>query len=172
MFRTEYSEHSNTKKYFPINKMHRIYEILTKVHYKQKKIIHPLLTGAKQIPSVLKKHFAHLKISIKHNEKKFSIWSQTPSPKWRASDQKWCIRNMEQPTKKHGNRPIFSTDFGKIVYILADFWKQEHCRTRKFRNLEDGIRQKFLSYQHLYCLNGSVTLFQGLNHVFVPKSDQ
>ena len=30
---------------------------------------------------------------------------------------------------EHGNWPIFSTEFGKIVYILADFGKQEYCRT-------------------------------------------
>ena len=28
--------------------------------------------------------------------------------------------------RKHGNRPIFSTKFEKIVYILEDFGKQEH----------------------------------------------
>ena len=30
-----------------------------------------------------------------------------------------------------GNWPIFSTEFGKFVYILVDFGKQEYCRTRK-----------------------------------------
>ena len=42
---------------------------------------------------------------------------------------------------EHGNWPIFSTEFGKIVYILEDFGKQEYCRTRKFCILKDGIRQ-------------------------------
>ena len=42
---------------------------------------------------------------------------------------------------EHGNLPIFSTEFGKIVYILADFGKEECCRTRKFRILKDGIRK-------------------------------
>ena len=42
---------------------------------------------------------------------------------------------------EHGNQPIFSTEFGKIVYILADFGNQEYCRTRKFCILKDGIRQ-------------------------------
>ena len=42
---------------------------------------------------------------------------------------------------EHGNWPIFSTEFGKIVYILVDFGKQEYHRTRKFCNLKDGIRQ-------------------------------
>ena len=42
---------------------------------------------------------------------------------------------------EHGNWPIFSTESGKIVCILADFGKQEYCRTRKFCILKDGIRQ-------------------------------
>ena len=45
-------------KYFPINEMHRDYEILKIqdiVEYKQNKIIHSLLTGAKRLPVVLKK---------------------------------------------------------------------------------------------------------------------
>ena len=45
-------------KYFPINKMHKDYGILKiqdVVHYKQSKIIHSLLTGAKKLPTVLKK---------------------------------------------------------------------------------------------------------------------
>ena len=45
-------------KYFPINKMHKDYEILKVqdvVQYKQSKIIHSLLTGAKRLPIVLKK---------------------------------------------------------------------------------------------------------------------
>ena len=37
--------------------------------------------------------------------------------------------------------PIFLTEFGKIVYILADIGKQRYCRTRKFCILKDGIRQ-------------------------------
>ena len=41
----------------------------------------------------------------------------------------------------HGNWPIFSTEFGNIVYILADFGKQEYCRTQKFCILKDRIRQ-------------------------------
>ena len=44
-------------KYFPINKMHKDYEILKIqdiVQYKQSKIIHSLLTGAKRLPIVLK----------------------------------------------------------------------------------------------------------------------
>ena len=46
----------------------------------------------------------------------------------------------------HGNRPIFSTEFGKIVHILADFGKQEHCRTQNFCIFQDGMRQNFQSY--------------------------
>ena len=42
---------------------------------------------------------------------------------------------------EHENLPIFSTEFGKIVIILADFWKQEYCRTQKFCILKDGRRQ-------------------------------
>ena len=41
---------------------------------------------------------------------------------------------------EYENWPIFSTEFGKIVY-LADFGKQEYCRTQKFCILKDGIRQ-------------------------------
>ena len=42
---------------------------------------------------------------------------------------------------EHLSWPIFSTEFGKIEYILAEFGKQEYCRTRKFCILKDGIRQ-------------------------------
>ena len=45
-------------KYFPINKMHKSYGILKiqdVIQYKQSKIIHSLLTGAKKLPTVLKK---------------------------------------------------------------------------------------------------------------------
>ena len=42
---------------------------------------------------------------------------------------------------EQGQSPIFSTEFGKIVYILADFGKQEYCRTGKFYILKDGIWQ-------------------------------
>ena len=42
---------------------------------------------------------------------------------------------------EHGNSPIFSTEFGKIVYIFADIGKQKYCRTWKFCFLKDGIRQ-------------------------------
>ena len=45
-------------KYFPINHMHRDYEILKiqdMVQYKQSKIIHSLLTGATRLPPVLNK---------------------------------------------------------------------------------------------------------------------
>ena len=42
---------------------------------------------------------------------------------------------------EHGNWPICSTEFGKIVYILVDFGKQEYCWTRKFCILKDGMRQ-------------------------------
>ena len=60
---------------------------------------------------------------------------------------------------EHGNRPICSTEFEKIWYILLDFWKQKHCRTRKLCILRYGVRQS--------CI---VTLFRGLNNVLVPKS--
>ena len=42
---------------------------------------------------------------------------------------------------EQGNQPIFSSEFGKIVYILAGFGKQENCRTRKFCILKDRIQQ-------------------------------
>ena len=42
---------------------------------------------------------------------------------------------------EHGNWPIFSTEFGKVVCILADFGKQIYCRKRKFCILKDGMRQ-------------------------------
>ena len=48
---------------------------------------------------------------------------------------------------KHESWPIFPTEFGKnCIYILSDFGKQKHCRTRKTCILEDGIRQKFQSH--------------------------
>ena len=42
---------------------------------------------------------------------------------------------------EHGNWPIFSTEFGKIVYVLADFGKQKYHRTQKICILKDGIWQ-------------------------------
>ena len=42
---------------------------------------------------------------------------------------------------EHGNWHILSTEFGKILCILAEFGKQEYCRTWKFCILKDGIRQ-------------------------------
>ena len=42
---------------------------------------------------------------------------------------------------EHGHWPIFSTEFAKIVYILADVRKQEYCRTQKFCILKDGMWQ-------------------------------
>ena len=68
---------------------------------------------------------------------------------------------------EHGNQPIFSTVFGKIVYSVADSGKKEHCRTLKFWILEDRVRQRFQSYCHWYCFNGIGTLFQWLNNVLV-----
>ena len=43
---------------------------------------------------------------------------------------------------EHRNWSIFSSEFGKIAYILADIAKQEHCRTRKFLNFEGRITAK------------------------------
>ena len=43
---------------------------------------------------------------------------------------------------EHGNWPIFSMEFGNIVYILADFGKQEYCQTWKFCIFMDGILRK------------------------------
>ena len=42
---------------------------------------------------------------------------------------------------EHGNWHVFSTEFGKIVDILANVGNQEYCRTRIFCILKDGIRQ-------------------------------
>ena len=42
---------------------------------------------------------------------------------------------------EYGNWHVFSTEFGKMVYILANVGKQEYCRTRIFCILKDGIRQ-------------------------------
>ena len=53
------------------------------------------------------------------------------------------IREVGSYMVEHGNWPIFSMEFGKIVYILADFGKQEYCQTRKFCVLKDGIRQSY-----------------------------
>ena len=54
-----------------------------------------------------------------------------------------CIRGGGSYMAEHGNWPIFSTTFGKIVYILADVGKQEYCRTRKLCILKDVIRQSY-----------------------------
>ena len=42
---------------------------------------------------------------------------------------------------EHENWSIFLTKFAKTVYILANFGKQEYCRTWKFCTLNDGTRQ-------------------------------
>ena len=42
---------------------------------------------------------------------------------------------------EYENWPIFSTEFGTVVYILADFGKQKYCLTRKYCILKGGIRQ-------------------------------
>ena len=42
---------------------------------------------------------------------------------------------------EHRNWHNVSMEFGKIVYILTDFGKQEYNLTRKFCILKDGIRQ-------------------------------
>ena len=42
---------------------------------------------------------------------------------------------------EQGNWPIFSTEFEKLVYILAELGKQEYCLTWKFCILKDGIWQ-------------------------------
>ena len=44
-------------------------------------------------------------------------------------------------TAEHENLTIFSTEFGKIVYNLADFGKPECYQTRKLNALKDGKRQ-------------------------------
>ena len=51
-------------------------------------------------------------------------------------------------TMEYGNRPIFSTEFGKIVHILGDFGKREYFRTRKFCNFEGRNMAKLQSYGH------------------------
>ena len=53
----------------------------------------------------------------------------------------------------------------RLVYVLADFGNQD-WQTLNFCILESGIRQKFQSYWHWYCLNGILTIFQRLNNVW------
>ena len=72
---------------------------------------------------------------------------------------------------EHGYWPIFSTEFGKIVYILADYRKQDYCRRRKFCILKDGIRQSF-NPTDTDCLNSSLSMCQGVSNILIPKSDQ
>ena len=62
----------------------------------------------------------------------------------------------------------FATGFGKIVYILADFGKQEYCRTRKFCIFMDGIRQS----SNPTDTDIALSLCQGVNDILVPKYDQ
>ena len=42
---------------------------------------------------------------------------------------------------ERGNWPIFSTEFGKIVFIWVDFGQQKYCQTRISYILKDGIRR-------------------------------
>ena len=69
-------------KYFPINNMHRDYEILKikdVVEYKQSKIIHSLLTGAKRLPVVLKKLIVPAKSIHQHATRcKNSVYEVKP----------------------------------------------------------------------------------------------
>ena len=65
------------------------------IQYKQSKIIHSLLTGAKKLPPVLKKLIVPLTNIHSHNTRKKNLVY------WRASPQKQRIKGMEQPTKKH-----------------------------------------------------------------------
>ena len=46
--------------------------------------------------------------------------------------------------EEHGNPPNFSTEFGNIEYILADFGKQDYRQTRKIYVFKDRIRQSFI----------------------------
>ena len=43
----------------------------------------------------------------------------------------WAMLRGVPKRTEHGNRPIFSTEFGKIVHILADFGNRNRG-TRKF----------------------------------------
>ena len=57
-------------RYFPINEMHKDYGILKIqdiIEYKQSKLIHSLLTGAKRLPKVLKKLIVPVKNIHSHN---------------------------------------------------------------------------------------------------------
>ena len=69
-------------KYFPINHMHRDYEILKiqdMVQYKQSKIIHSLLTGATRLPPVLNKLIVPGKSTYKYaTRKQNSVYKVKP----------------------------------------------------------------------------------------------
>ena len=61
---------------------------------------------------------------------------------------------------------------GKNSICFGGFRKKGTLSHMEIFNFGGRIRQNFKSYWHWYCLNGSITLFQGLNDVWVPKSDQ
>ena len=67
-------------KYFPVNQMHKDYEILKIqdiIQYKQSKIIHSLLTGDKKLPTVLNKLIIPIKNFHPHNTRRRGLRSQT-----------------------------------------------------------------------------------------------
>ena len=70
---------------------------------------------------------------------------------------------------EHRHWSIFSMKFGKKCICFAGFWKTRGLLDNKYFGGRNTAR--FQSYGHWYCLNGGVTLFQGLNNVLVPKSD-
>ena len=53
-------------------------------------------------------------------------------------------------TAEYRNWPTFSTGFGNIDNIFADFRKQEYCRSLEFSILKDGIRQWYISLNSVY----------------------
>ena len=64
----------------------------------------------------------------------------------------WCQSRGGSYMAQQRNWPIFSTRFGKFVYILVDFGKQEYYQTRKFCILKDGKRQSSNSTDTLILL--------------------
>ena len=78
-------------------KSYGILKLQDAIQYKQSKIIHSLLTGAKKLPPVLKKLIVPLKNVHSHNTRKKYLAYEV---KLRHPIRGRLLKSMEQPTKK------------------------------------------------------------------------
>ena len=85
-------------KYFPINKMHKSYGILKiqdVIQYKQSKIIHSLLTGAKKLPTVLKKLIVPVANIHNHKTRQRNLVYEVKPRRHIANRQLKCMASKE-----------------------------------------------------------------------------